>query len=302
MSRRKHLNEFDNSIRNIAASNNFYFDRLSEIAISVFQWENLPDSIDGRYLEIILNFKTMAIFFEDEALGLLALPGSRSGNPDIYDNPTRRIAIANNGYYRGDLTPLNSVCCYNNMMRIPSEPALRMFANKLAELDRTIFTNVRAQKTPILVQADEDQRLTLKNVYLQYTGDQPVIFASKKLGLDSLSVLKTDAPYLVDKLTEEKDKIWAEALTYLGITNLQQTKKERLITDEVRQSQGGSIASRYSRLFAREQAAMQINKMFGTNINVKYREGISDLYTATGAPAEEESAETSEESEVENNV
>lgn len=292
MSRRNR--EFSKSLENIAATNNFYFDRLTEIALSVFQWENLPESIDARYLEVVLNFKTMAIFFQDEALGLLALPASRSGRPDIYDNPTRRIAIANNGYYRAGLTPADSVICFNNMLRTPSEPALRMYANKLAELDRTIFANVRAQKTPILIQADEDQRLTLKNVYAQYSGDYPVIYASKKLGLDSLTVLKTDAPYLVDKLTEEKEKIWAEALTYLGITNLQQTKKERLITDEVRQSQGGSIASRYSRLFAREQAVEKINKMFGTNIEVKYREGISDLYTADGEPAEPEESEESE--------
>ena len=37
-------------------------------------------------------------------------------------------------------------------------------------------------------------------------------------------------------------------------------------------SQGGTIASRYSRLNARRQACEQINKMFDLNIDVEYRQ------------------------------
>ena len=45
-----------------------------------------------------------------------------------------------------------------------------------------------------------------------------------------------------------------------------------MITDEVQRNQGGTIASRYSRLESRRQAAEKINDMFGTNITVSYRE------------------------------
>lgn len=84
--------------------------------------------------------------------------------------------------------------------------------------------------------------------------------------------MKTDAPYICDKIYELKTKIWNEALTYLGISNVSVEKKERLITDEVDRSQGGVLASRYSRLVARQQACEQINKMFGLNVWCEYRE------------------------------
>ena len=71
---------------------------------------------------------------------------------------------------------------------------------------------------------------------------------------------------------ELKTQYWNEALTYLGITNTNQTKKERLLADEVSSNLGSTFASRYSRLISRQTACEQINKMFGTDIWVNYRE------------------------------
>ena len=72
-------------------------------------------------------------------------------------------------------------------------------------------------------------------------------------------------------------------MTYLGISNINIQKKGRLITDEVTRNQGGTIASRYSRLEMRRKAVKKINKMFGTNKEVKYRKDfqqVSDDNTA----------------------
>jgi hypothetical protein len=147
-----------------------------------------------------------------------------------------------------------------------------MFARRLSNLDRIIDVNANAQKTPVLIRASEKQRLTMMNLYKEYDGNAPFIFGDKNLDLNDLSVLKTDAPYVADKIYTLKTQIWNEALTYLGISNVNITKKERLITDEVQRNQGGTIASRYSGLDARKQAADKINKMFGSNIEVEYRE------------------------------
>ena len=117
----------------------------------------------------------------------------------------------------------------------------------------------------------------MKNLYKQYEGNEPFIFGNKALNTKGLSVLKTDAPYVADKLYQLKTQIWNEALTYLGISNTNIVKKERMISDEVTRNMGGVIASRYSRLEARRQAAEQINKMFGTNIEVDYREDFREL-------------------------
>jgi hypothetical protein len=150
-----------------------------------------------------------------------------------------------------------------------------MFSNRLYEMDRIIDVNVRAQKTPVLIRVNDSQRLTLQNVYMKYDGNQPVIFATKDFDPDSVSVLKTEAPYIADKIYQLKTQYWNEALTYLGISNVNYTKKERLITDEVTRNQGGTLASRYSRLEARRQACDEINRMFPElNISVDYREDL----------------------------
>ena len=123
-----------------------------------------------------------------------------------------------------------------------------------------------------LVQATEQQRLTLLNLYKEVDGNSPVIFGDKNLDLNALKSINTEAPYVADKLYTLKTQIWNEALTYLGIANINSVKKERMITDEVTRNMGGVIASRYSRLQARKEACEKINKMFGLNISVEYRE------------------------------
>lgn len=255
-----------------------YFNRLTELSISMFEWKNLPETVDPRFLELALFGDGMAIFFEDEVLGFCALRTMIGGKLNIYQIPTIRTAYASNGYNM-PLDETNSVIVFNNMLHTNSVMDVEQFSKRLYNLDRIIDVNANAQKTPILVSCDDTQRLTLLNLYKQYDGNAPVIFGDKNLNPNSLKVLTTGAPYVADKIYQLKVQIWNEALTYLGISNINITKKERLITDEVTRNQGGTIASRYSRLEARRQACKQINDMFGLDIWVDYREDYQVLDT-----------------------
>lgn len=247
-----------------------YEDRLTELSISMFEWKNLPDSIDERFMELVLFGDGCCVFFEDEVMGYLALQVMIGGKLNVYRIPTVRKAYATNGYNK-ELDETNSVIIYNNMIHTNSWPVVVQFAERLWDIDRTIDVNARAQKTPVLITCEESQRLTMKNVYMKYDGNQPVIYGDKNLNPGSLKVLNTGAPFVGDKLYQLKTQIWNEALTYLGITNINYQKKERMITDEVVRAMGGTIASRYSRLNARRQACEQINKMFGLDISVGFR-------------------------------
>ena len=248
-----------------------YFDRLTELSISMFEWKNLPDTIDERFLELALFGDGMAIFFEDEVLGYLALRTMIGGRLDVYQIPTERTAYASNGYNK-HLDNENSVIIFNNMIHTNSTRVVETYARRLYELDRIIDVNAKAQKTPVFIQCEETQRLTMKNLYMKYEGNEPFIFGDKSLNPNALKVLKTDAPYVADKIYQLKTQIWNEALTYLGISNLNVQKKERMISDEVIRNQGGTIASRYSRLESRRKACEQINDMFGLDIECNYRE------------------------------
>ena len=248
-----------------------YFNRLMELSISMFEWVNLPESIDERFLELTLFTDGQAIFFEDEVLGHLVLQCSGYGKLNVYRTPIKRRAYADNGYQR-ELTDKNSVIIWNNMLRENSVLPITDYSKKLYNLDQTIMINANAQKTPILINCTEKQRLSLENVYMKYQGNQPFIFGNKDLDISAFNVLKTDAPYVADKLYQLKTQIWNEALTYLGISNTNTQKKERMLTDEVIRNMGGTIASRYSRLNARRKACEEINKMFGLDIDCQFRE------------------------------
>lgn len=249
-----------------------YAYRLMELSISMFEWKNLPEGIDERFLEMVLFTDGQAVFFKDDELGnYLALQCLINGKLNVYRIPIRRRAFAVNGY-RKQLTDKDSVIIFNNMLHTNSWLDVKMFAKRLYNLDRIIDVNANAQKTPILIKGNETQRLTLTNLYKEYDGNAPVIFADKSLDMNALQVLSTQAPYVADKIYQLKTQIWNEALTYLGISNVSFQKRERMVSDEVTRSQGGTVASRYSRLNARRQACEQINKMFGLNIECDFRE------------------------------
>lgn len=255
-----------------------WYDRLKEIAITSFKWENLPDTIDKRFLEMQLYEKGMAVFFFDDMLeDYLALMCTISGKLNVYNIPVKRRAYATNGYKKW-LNENDSVIIFNNYLHKNSVSDIELFAYRLTQIDRTIDVNIHAQKTPVLIKTTENQRLTVENVYMKYEGNQPVIVADKNLDDKGIQVFKTDAPFVADKLTDLKVQIWNEALTYLGVSNIAFNKKERMIKDEVQRTQGGVVASRYSRLKARQEAADMINNMFGLDISVEYNDALDTSF------------------------
>lgn len=263
-----------------------YYNRLMELAVSMFEWNNLPEpegvklGVDSRFLELTLFADGQAVFFEDEVMGYLALQCMINGQLNVYRIPKQRRAFSVNGYQK-NLDESNSVIIYNNYLRTNSMLDVEMFAKRLYNMDRIIDVNVNAQKTPILLACDETERLTILNLYKQYDGNEPFIAGRKNLSNQPIQALSTGAPYVADKIYTLKSQIWNEALTYLGISNTNITKKERLITDEVQRNMGGVIASRYSRLEMRRKACKEINKMFNLDISVDYREDFTELVERT---------------------
>lgn len=255
-----------------------YFDRLTELSISMFDWKNLPETIDERFLELTLFYDGYILFFYDEILGYLTLQCTIGGDLDVYRIPVRRNAFSSNGYYR-ELDNQNSVIIFNNLLHTNAWLQVENFAKRLYEFDRVIDVNVNAQKTPVLLSCEESQRLTIKNLYMKYEGNEPFIFGDKNLSPNSIKAISTEAPFVADKIYNLKTQYWNEILTYLGISNTNIQKKERLLTDEVLRNLGGTLASRRSRLQARKQACKQINNMFGLNIECDFSEDFNMLMT-----------------------
>nr|DAJ64117.1 MAG TPA: upper collar protein [Caudoviricetes sp.] len=256
-------------------SYNFWFNRITEIALAGIKYENLPPEIDARFIELILCFDGKALFYYDEELEeFVVLQFYSSSTFDIYREPFKRVAFSPAVNYRNkNLSNENSVIIWNNSTRSNEILALRSYAKRISECERIIDVNVKGQKTPKIILTEDSQRLTMENLFRQYDGNIPFIFGTKGLStLSEINVLDVTTPYIADKLQILKRQIISEALTYFGIDNANTEKKERLVSDEVTANFGGVEIARLTRLKAREEAVAKINKMFNLNIKVKFAE------------------------------
>lgn len=256
-----------------------YLDRLKLIATSLFNWEGL-DEVAGvgasRFLELALYENGRAVFFKDDELGYLALRVNPNDKFNVYMLPTKVICYSFEYNKEKDFDDV--VYIMNNNLEKATLETIRLFAYRLYEVEATINVNLLAQKTPVLIEGDTKTILTLKNVYMQYSGNTPFIFGNKGYDLSNrLSVLNTNAPYLIDKLTTHKHEIWNECLTFLGINNTNVDKRERLITDEV--NSNNDLINYYLNCFykTRKDACERINKKYGLNIQVKLNKDVLDL-------------------------
>ena len=275
---KKQTAQFYDSLFDALSYQSFYRDRLTDIALSCVKWKNLPEEIDPRFLEWCLFYDGMAIFFKDDITEkFVCIQVMPSGQFNMYRIPKERTAYAVNGYQNSDLNEHNSVIIYNNLLRKPSVQDIEIYAKKLTNIDLTLNVNVNGQKTPIAIICDETQRLTFQQLYQNYAGNMPFIFGDKGLNLDNVKSINTQADYKGEELNKLKTDIWNEALTYLGVSNVQYQKKERINTEEINRSMGGAFASRRSRIKARQNAVEEINKMFGLSIEVDFEDEVDKI-------------------------
>ena len=248
-----------------------YYYRLMLMARSVFEWTGLPNGIDEKWIERYLFTDGKCMFFEDPEKGFMVTKCVPAGTLNFYDEPTLIRAFGTN--YNGPELENGeeAILIRNNDEMIPTAPTIQLYALRLAELSRTIDINIHAQKTPILIKCSDKQRMTLKQVYKQWNGFEPVIFGDKDLTSEGMEVFNVDAPIVFDKLQIQKHEVWNEVMTYLGINNANRDKRECLVDDEVQANNEQIELSANVMLKARERACELINEKFGLNVQVKLR-------------------------------
>lgn len=250
-----------------------YYKRLMLIARSVFKWEGLEElGIDEKWIERYLFSEGQCMFFKDPEFGLMVTKLTSSGDLNHYDEPTYVRPVATR-YMKAKNYKVGKECVIirNNDICRPTASTILLYAMKLTNIDRTIDVNVHAQKTPLIIRCPQGQKMTLKQVITKRDDNEFVIYGDKGLDVESIEVLKTDAPIVFDKLELQKHMVWNECLTFLGINNSNQDKRERLVTNEVEANNEMIEVSFNMMLKAREKACEEINKLFGTKISVKKR-------------------------------
>ena len=243
------------------------------LAENVFCYENMPEMIDVAYMNAVLVNKGAIAFFKDEVMGLIALPFSISGKLDVYGRPQRIIAYGKNGYNK----PLNKgefVIMYDNYGRYPLILDIYQYSERLAELERTKDINIRQQRTPRIWQTSDEKMRTLKDILNNVDAYSDDVIAYDSFAIDEINGVLLPAPFVADKLQDEKEKLWNEFLRLIGVSNVSIQKKERNIKDEISASNGGTIASRFNRFEPRKKALEQIKEKFDIDIKVSYYDGL----------------------------
>lgn len=267
-----------------------YLERFKQVVLSMFEWVNLPETMNAQYLERCLYYEGMATFLKSKSYGFINTKCADSGKVNIYGLPTQLNCYSYDfqemrnlytGLVNENSEYNNCILVQNNWDRIPTAQTMELFALRLYEAERTCDVNIKAQKTPVLLLVDEKQRLMLENMYNQYDGNQPFIFGDKNqlTGDSPIQSINTGAPFVADKIMTYKKQIWNEALTFLGINNIMEEKKERLVTGEVDSNNELINLNLQARLAPRKQACKEFNELFGLKgekaIDVRVR---SDLF------------------------
>lgn len=271
----------DNLLTMLETSTSYriWFNRIAEIFMSRFEWQNLPDNIPERFIEQSL-MRTGSCWLGYDQLGQMALAArmGQRGKPDFYGDPMEFECYGLNGVhftahrYPGTEHNFVGVPIWNNYQRTPSYMTIREYALRLALIERTIDVNVNGQKTPRLISGTQEQILAIKNAVKDIDTFSAALIVDNALDRDNtLQVFAQPAPYVADKLKMLSREQWAEVLDMGGVGQPPE-KRERLNETEIETSIMSAQATLYSGLACRQEAAKQFNDMLGYNVQVTYRE------------------------------
>lgn len=269
---------------------NLYLSYLFNISLNMFEYSDMPKSVDTFYLEFIMQTRGLCIIIDDERFGPTALECTIGGKLNHYYMPTAYRGVDPTGELTGTYNAEDVILFKNSPLYAPLLQQLQYYAKQLALASETINVNLDAQWTPYIIQGDKRMLNQFNNFMKKVRAGVRAIFTAKNLDLMSmLQVLPTQAPFVAMDVNDVKQTILRECMTFLGIDNANQDKRERVQSAEVYANNTQIIASRNIWLAERQKAVDAFNHKFGTNVKVSFRayNDMLDMMEVNGMSLEE---------------
>lgn len=265
--KKKYIDE-DSTFNNFT-TRNMYEQQILNYALSRYEWINVPDGFDTRFMEIMLVTRGMFVaYYNKEFDKLMVSEVVPFGKLNSYFNPTEIYAYGLD-MQQQKLDINNCVICYANMIRTNDNLIIEEFSKRLANITRTIDVSVDNAKTPYILSVAKNRLLTMKNIFKNIYNNKRAIYVDENL--EGFNVIDTDVKYNGNELFITKNSLWNECMTFLGVNNANTDKKERQITDEVNSNNEQIQLSKDIGLLTRKEFCKKFNDMFGTDIDVRFR-------------------------------
>jgi hypothetical protein len=249
---------------------------LIELAMNRYEWRNLPDEVSGRWLELNVVTRGLAVFFHDDEITnkYVALSGSGYGTLDLQGNYTQYQVWGNGAAFFNQQMPAKDVVpIWGNLLRTNDLDIIDLYAPRLAQFDTSIEINALNARRTKIIPVSENRKLTFDNINRQIVAGNPVVkvtdTVASLLGDWTALDLGID-PDMIVNLDIARDRQWAKVCNLLGINTANQDKKERLVAAEVSGNNDEIENIRWTGLQARQLAAEQMNDRFGLDVEVGY--------------------------------
>lgn len=241
----------------------YYRNIIMQLAMSRFNWVNLPKTCDARFLEYtLLTAGVATIAFPPTMKGtFFSTKAKFQSTLDVYDNPFQWQSIGNNGW-RFNCSPFNGVLIRDNSTRFPLMEGINLYARELAQIRITKNVNRFHQKMPVVYVVPQERKLDTINMIKQVAGGEPAVMAYPEFARDvQATAMQTGVPYLSEQIAQDEINVWNRIYMMLGIDN-STLKMERQTQDEIQAHKNPAELIRLSSLNERRCAADYLNRMF----------------------------------------
>lgn len=241
---------------------NLYRRVLKELCANRFEWKNLPGDITNRFIETTLAQNALSVFYYDTTYNqYMSLRGSPMGALDYMDEPISYL-VTGNLFINKTLSADDVVPIWANYYREPDTDIVEIYAHKLAMIDRSIEIMILNARTPVILAASENQKLSASNVMRMIYEGKAVIPVKPNFNVSDMvqSLDMGIKPDAIEKMHIVRTRLWSECMGLLGIDNANQDKKERLVAAEVDANAEQVSTMKAVNLNSRQYAARLINE------------------------------------------
>lgn len=264
----------------------YWFYKLLNFCLTIFEYDNLPVSLPKREIELNLLLTGHAVIFTDKTDIVTAC--TTLYNFDRYYNPTQAVfaqpRMTSKTLYLDNSIEShkqNAVVIYNNDIKdnifyIPADGGLLTFisryARRLADVESSenIYT-VNTRLTSFPVGSSDSVIANIKKFFSSLIlGKREVIVDDAIINsFRNVDIVRSNVCDSVNDILTARDKILEQFFRDIGVKMFADNKKAQLTNDEVNSDNQLLLISLESMLKSRQDGINAVNKFYGTNIEVR---------------------------------